>query len=145
MFYQWATLTPLFSVCVTEHYMKPYRMKWHNFFQFSASNASSLGETSLLASRTSSFQRGTDSTRLATSPLVNPPQSPQLGSRTVVATALESKFFIELVLGFIYIRFLLKGKVRVVSFYEPPSFQGLPNSHIKPNCNFPISRGNVSI
>ena len=63
------------------------------FLHISASNASSLGETSLLASRTSSFQRGPDSTRLATSPLVNPPQSPQLGSRTVVATALESKLF----------------------------------------------------
>jgi hypothetical protein len=50
-----------------------------------------LGETSLLASRTSSFQRGTE-TRLTTSPLIS--QSPQFGSRTVVATALESKFYI---------------------------------------------------
>ena len=74
---------------------RPVARKWLiTGCQLPASNASSLGEASLLASRTSSFQRTaaaatSNETRLSNSQ----PQSPQLTSRTVVATALESKSY----------------------------------------------------
>jgi len=57
-----------------------------------ASAASSVGDTSLLASRTSSFLRNGSDNRTATSPLLHGQQSPQLTSRTIVATSLESMF-----------------------------------------------------